>query len=178
MAEFVAFDSRVESKGAAILATLKGLPFDIEPVLSAHGLSPLDPDGWYPQQSWLDALRAISQLPGVSSLELVSIGMKIPETADWPPNVTTLDEALFSIDVAYHLNHRGGEIGYYKAERIDDQTIRVTCHNPFPSDLDYGIVYGVARMFRLQGKEFFVDRADSPSRKKGDDRCVYFVHLE
>ena len=179
MTEFVAFDPRVETKGAAILATVKGLAFDVGPILKRHGLDEnLDPDGWYPQQAWLDVLREISLMQGGTTLELVGIGMKIPETADWPPEVTTVDEALSSIDVAYHMNHRYGEIGYYHAERIDANTIRVTCENPFPSDFDYGIIYGVTRLFHDHSREFYVERAARPCRKNGDDQCIYDVIFE
>jgi hypothetical protein len=179
MAEFVAFDPRAESKGSAVLATLEGLGFDLMPTLRKHGLYAVEHDGWYPQQTWLDILADVErELKVNTTLDLVSVGSKIPETADWPPDVTTVEEALASIDVAYHMNHRNGEIGYYRSERLDQNTFRVICKNPFPSDFDYGIIYGTVRKFQPEGSRFYIERADSPCRQNGDDECIYFVIFE
>lgn len=170
MAQYLAFDPNVEVSGAAMLATIRGMGKDITPMLEAHGFTNVQPDAWYPQQSWLDVLREISALS-----DLVSIGMWIPETAVWPPEVDSIESALKSIDVAYHMNHRNGEIGHYQAEIVDDGHIRITCHNPYPSDFDYGIIYATAHKFLPEGMTFTVIRADSPCRLKGDDMCIYDV---
>ena len=73
-------------------------------------------------------------------LDLVSIGMKIPETAVFPPEIDSIDSGLNSIDVAYHMNHRGGEIGVYQATTVSKQQIDVLCRNPYPDYFDYGII--------------------------------------
>ncbi|MCD4685163.1 MAG: hypothetical protein K8S97_04420 [Anaerolineae bacterium] len=177
MVEFVAFDPQVEVKGAALLATLAGVDIDVTPILERHGITDVSTDHWYPQQAWLDVLKNISHLPALGTLGLVSIGMRIPENADWPEGIDSIEAALNSIDVAYQMNHRNGAIGSYRAERISDSLIRVTCENPYPSDFDYGIVYGVIKCFVPDESQFTVERAESPNRQAGDDACVYNVTL-
>ncbi len=178
MAEFIAFDPNVETKGAALLATLAALPTDATPVLHRHGIFDVDTDAWYPQQVWLDALHDISRMPELGTLGLVGIGMRIPELADWPENIDTVEDAVNSINAAYQMNHRNGDIGYYHAERVDGTLIRVTCENPYPSDFDYGIIYGVVKRYAPPGVSFHVERAPFPSRMNGDDVCVYEVIFE
>ena len=65
-------------------------------------------------------------------LALVSIGMKIPETAVFPPGIDSIESGLNSIDVAYHMNYRGGEIGVYQATTVSERQIDVLCRNPYP----------------------------------------------
>lgn len=173
MSEYHPYDPAVEVSGAAILSTIAGLQDDVLSVLAAHGIGQITADGWYPQQAWLDALRDISTGGGI--LDLVSVGMRVPDTALWPPEVDTVEKALLSIDVAYQMNHRNGEIGSYHAEVIEEGHVRLMCDNPYPSDFDYGIIYQTTRKFMPRGQVFTVRRADSPSRKNGDDMCIYDV---
>jgi len=44
---------------------------------------------------------------------LFAIGKAIPESAIFPPEIQGLEMGLSAIDIAYHMNHRGGEIGHY-----------------------------------------------------------------
>jgi hypothetical protein len=175
MPEYIALDPKVEVKGAAVLATLQGIdPELIRPVAEKFGLVDIHSEGWYPQQAWLDTLKTLDQTFVGGALDLVAVGMEIPKTADWPAEVDTFEAALFSIDEAYHMNHRHGEIGHYKAKRINDEQIDVICDNPYPCYFDYGIIYGVALRF---GPEvgFTVIHDESTCRKKGDAACVYHV---
>lgn len=178
MAQFVAFDNKVEVNGQIILATIAGAGEGIHQLLASKGISRVDPQQWYPQQVWLDVLYDISTGVGGSRgpiFDLVSIGMQIPLHARWPDGVDSVETALISINEAYHMNHRNGEIGYYRAERVADKHIIVEAGNPYPSDFDYGIVYGLAKRFLPHGTYFKVVRADRPSRLYGDDHCVYHV---
>lgn len=175
MAQFVAFDPAVEVRGAAILSTIEGLEADVRPLLERHGMSDVQPDAWYPQQAWLDVLKDISEARGEAVFDLVSIGMRIPDSAVWPAEVDSVESALKSIDVAYHMNHRNGEIGHYLAEIVGENHVRVTCDNPYPSDFDYGIIYRTAQKFMPEGMAATVWRADSPSRLEGDEMCIYDV---
>ena len=177
MAQFTALDPGVEVSGAAILSTIVGLENDVTPLLEKYGITRVEPDAWYLQQHWLDILKAISEGRGSRGpvMDLVSIGMRIPDHALWPPDVDSIESALFSIDIAYQMNHRGGRIGSYGAERTGDKHIRMVCDNPYPSDFDYGIIYRTTQKFLPEKQMFIVERADTPSRLKGDDRCIYNV---
>lgn len=172
MAQYVAFDESVEVNGQTILATLAGVGEAVRPILDKHGLGSLQPDQWYPQQAWLDVLRDIHE---GNFLNLVGIGMKIPENAKFPPDIDSVESALRLLDTAYHMNHRNGEIGHYRYQPVGDHAIDVICDNPYPSDFDYGIIYGLVKRFRPTGSDFKVVREGAPCRKKGDERCIYHV---
>jgi len=102
--------------------------------------------------------------------------MKIPENAIFPPNIDSVIAALQSIDVAYQMNHRGGEIGDYRAIVINDHNVDLICNNPYPDDFDYGIIYGMARRFCPKDLQFTVYHDnDAPCRKTGGDSCTYHV---
>ncbi len=177
MTQFKAFAPGVEVNGETVLAFINGMgPFrntGLE-ILAQHGIRDPQPGAWYPQQAWLDAFRQVAEKMGPGTL--LAIGKSIPEAAQWPPQVDTLEKALASIDVAYHLNHRGGEIGHYAFESTGPRSARVTCQNPYPSDFDLGIVSAVARRFAPPGK-FPAVKLDetAPTRKKGAEACTYLI---
>ncbi|KAB2867233.1 MAG: hypothetical protein F9K46_00750 [Anaerolineae bacterium] len=177
MAQFIAYDPNVEVSGAVILAAIAHLKAEIVPLLEKHEIFDVQPDKWYPLQSFLNVLKSINDgwSFGSSAVDLMSIGMQIPENAMWPPNVDSVGTALGSIDTAYHINHRGGEIGHYHIEFAEPHHIRMVCENPYPSDFDYGIIYRTVKKFAHKGQTFQVQRADSPSRLKGDDMCIYDI---
>jgi hypothetical protein len=63
---------------------------------------------------------------------------KIPENAVFP-HVNTLEQALSSMDGAYRMNHRNGEIGYYKLLSFDGKTKKAVleCYNPYPCKITF-----------------------------------------
>jgi hypothetical protein len=177
MVQFRPFDPNVEVSGAVIRAIVKAMGDRALRVLAAHHLDDIDPDGWYPQQAWLDAFRELSQGDFNSTLDLVSIGMRIPEVVAWPSDIKTVEEALRSIDRAYHMTHRKGEIGSYKVEMVGTREAKLVCENPYPCDFDYGLIYSTARLFVPAGNGLTVIHDDHAScRKRGGDSCTYYVH--
>lgn len=105
-------------------------------ILDKHGLPNPVPTGWYPQQAWLDAFKEIAQSIGAKTLH--QIGLSIPRNAKFPPGLDSLEKALSSIDVAYHLNHRGGEIGHYQYTKSGPTQAVIVCRNPYPCEFDRG----------------------------------------
>ncbi len=114
-------------------------------ILKKHGIVDPQPGHWYPQQSWLDAFQEISTSVGPMTLKV--IGKSIPENALWPPQVDDVHKALGSVDIAYHMNHRGGEVGHYRYEKTGERSARVVCDNPYPCDFDAGIIEAAAKRF-------------------------------
>jgi hypothetical protein len=178
MAQFIAFQQGIEVDGEAVLAVVEGmgrfksLAYEI---LADHGIRNPLPGQWYSQQSWLDAFQDISRRLGPASL--LQIGKMIPQSARWPEGLEDIHQALASIDTAYHMNHRGGEIGTYHYEKTGARTGRMVCRNPFPCDFDQGIVLGVARRF-CPADSALVEiphRPKDPCRKRGDEECVYLL---
>ncbi len=104
------------------------------------------------------------------------IGHKIPETAIWPPEVNTIEQALASIDVAYHMNHRNGDIGHYTFIKTGERSGKMTCGNPYPCDFDFGIIEGTGKKFAPDKTFLRVQHDNSqPCRKADADSCTYLI---
>ena len=177
MKPFQAASSQVEVNGETVLAIVAGMTFGAaraQRVLAGHGIIDPRPGVWYKQQAWLNAFQEIANTLGPNTL--FSIGQKIPEQAQFPPSIDTLEKALAAIDVAYQMNHRGGPIGSYRYEPNGPRAARVVCDNPYPSDFDRGIVASVAVRFKPEGAQVTVELDPTrPTRKKGGETCTFLV---
>lgn len=173
MTKYTALDPNVEVMGAAIMSVTSGLGDKVLPVLKEHNLDPIETEGWYPQQDWLDAFADLSEK---NFMNLVAIGMKIPDNAVMPPDIKTVHQALASINIGYGMNHRNGEIGGYHYEQTGEKSGVMVCDNPYPSDFDYGIIYRMVQKFRDEkdGLSVRYDN-DKPSRKNNGKSCTYLI---
>lgn len=167
----------VEVNGETVRAMVAGMaelaPF-ARKVLELHGVNEPLAGQWYPQRAWLDAFREIAQTLGPNTL--FRIGCKVFDHALLPSGIHTIEQALAAIDVAYQMNHRGGDIGSYEFVSTGPRTGRVICRNPYPSDFDRGIIQSVARRFLREGDRFSIHMDyNSPSRKSGGDSCTFLV---
>jgi hypothetical protein len=175
MAQFVAFAPDVRVSGQVLLTTFEAMGECVYPLLERHGIENVQPDGWYPQQFFLNFFREVAQGDFSSMLDLVSIGMKMPELAYRPEGIQTVEDALFSIGVTYQMNHEGDEIGFYEAVRTGKRQMEMVCQNPYPCDFDYGIIYNTARLYQPVDGHVMVIHTQGECRKQGDDTCVYEV---
>lgn len=177
MASYKALSPKVEVNGETILSVVNGVAAKdfARNILASCGIQEPAPGKWYPQQAWLDAFQKIATNVGPRTLFL--IGQQIPASAKWPPGVDTLEKALASVDVAYHMNHRFGEIGNYKFEKVADKKLQMVCDNPYPCEFDKGIITAVARQFRPAGVlQVNVAHDDTkPCREKGANSCTYVI---
>lgn len=180
MAEYVPFSPNVEVLGQTVLSCVNALPSYqnvMEQMLTKHGLSDIAPDKWYSQERWLNAFRDIGKRYGPNTLFL--IGKAIPVNAKFPPNINDLESALNSIDVAYKMNHRNGDIGYYKLLELNNAGKYATmeCKNPYPSHFDMGIILSMARKFKNNPSHIVeITRDESkPSRLTGGNSCQYIL---
>ena len=139
MAEFVSYSTAVQVSGQAIRSVAEAMSDFLHvasDILKRHGISEPQPDRWYSQQAFLDSLKEVYEVFGTNTLTL--IGRQIPDTAFLPRDIDSWEAALHAINVGYHMNHRGGEIGFYKFEQDGKLAGRVVCQCPYPSDLDLG----------------------------------------
>jgi hypothetical protein len=178
MAQFKSFAPNVEVNGMAILLVIESVGAFKQSalrILAEHGISDIKSEEWYPQQAYLDAYKTIAEKIGPKTLFL--IGGKVPEKVLWPPDVTTVEDGLKSIDVAYHMNQRGGEVGYYKVEIINERAAKMICKNPYPCDFDQGLIKSVVEKFKPKGSPSAkLQHLDlEHCRKKGFDECTYIV---
>lgn len=175
MAQYIAFTPNVEVKGISILGIIETMGEEVIPIFEKHNLVDISPDEWYNQQEYLNAYKELAEL---NFMNLVAIGMKVPDHAVWPPHIKTVHDALASVNVAYQMNHRGGEIGSYDYTALGDQQGVMVCHNPYPSDFDYGLIYRIVQKFRTDERNNITVKRDnkSPNRLTGADSCTYHIN--
>jgi hypothetical protein len=196
MVSFKAFEEGIEVNGQTINSVLEGL-YSIRFVLDKFFVEAgypkageIDPTQWYSQQQWLDIFRIISEKIG--SKAMFKIGKKIPENAEFPPEIDNIEIALSSIDIAYHMNHRTNEgqilfdikngkmyegIGHYWYKKIKNKNkIIMKCENPYDCDFDRGIITAMANKFNPTAKVVHDD--SNECRKYGKNSCTYIVEWE
>ena len=181
MAQFIPFAPNVEVNGETVLSIVNAFPeylMDLAyKILSHNEISNPVPGEWYSQKAWLDAFKEISTKFGANTL--FEIGKVIPANANFPPDIDTIEKALASIDIAYHMNHRNGDIGFYKLASInyDTKEAIMRCKNPYPCDFDRGIITTMARKFRPADSKLPTVTLDlsKPGRLDGADDSWYIV---
>jgi len=192
--QFRAFEPGIEVNGQTVWAVVDGFDhFKQIPsrFLLAEGIGKPGPDGivqldsagWYSQEAWLRAFESISKQVGESKLH--AIGLRIPLNAKFPPHIQSIEDAIASIDVAYHMNHRKlgrvmfdgatGKmlegIGHYGFALKRPREIESVCDNPYPCSFDRGIITTMARRFEKGASVSHEDQA--PCRRKGASSCTY-----
>jgi hypothetical protein len=191
MPMFVAKTANAEVNGETVYSIIDGMgAFKSKAleILAKNGIKDPKPGMWFSQQSWLNAFKEIATVLGPNTL--FTIGQKIPENAQFPPQINSVDSALGAIDVAFHMNHRiNGKvlfdpatgkmqegIGHYQFEKVNPKEAKMTCPNSYPCDFDRGIIEGMAKRFKPVGSFVQVIHNDSaPCRKKGAESCEYRV---
>lgn len=175
MAEYEPLDSSVEVNGQTVLSVVSAFPDALqsrgERILADNGIENPEAGDWYQQKHWLDAFAELQDTMGDSTLE--GIGKQIPKSAEWPPGTDTVAGGVESIDAAYHMNHRNGEIGNYAVEQVGDSRVTVTCDNPYPCAFDIGIIKGVVTEFADEHAR--VQEIGSQCRENEGDKCLYEV---
>ncbi|PTL81823.1 hypothetical protein [Vitiosangium sp. GDMCC 1.1324] len=195
--QFIPFEEGIEVKGHSVKSVVDG--FNTFAVLGSaylldegigtpapNGLANLDLEGWYPQRSWLLCFQQIGKQLGDGLL--MQVGMAIPRNAVFPEGIEDIHEAIRSIDVAYHMNHRKNGrpmfdpesgrmqegIGHYGYEPVPGKRkIICLCENPYPCAFDHGLLTAMAQ--RYQSNARVTHDEAGPCRKQRGDRCTYVV---
>jgi hypothetical protein len=171
---FIASATENKTLGASIRPVFDAMGDEVRDVVIDHHLASLDPKTWYPQQEYLDVFNDIYERDFNVMHNMVAIGMRVLESATFPPGVNTLEEALGSLDAYYHLNNKDKTGGW-------DVTIKgkqATCVSttPFPADFEYGLIYALVRRFLPKKHTFTVTYDGSDLIHKGIDApCTYQV---
>ena len=177
MAVFKTYDPKVEVLGANIFSIIDGMgafkkmAYDI---LKDCGIEDPKANEWFKMQHWLDAFKIIYEKIGDSTLKV--IGSKIPETAKLPPQINSIESFLPMLDQAYHMNHRGGEIGHYNYEKTGDREGTITCNNPYPCAFDHGLIQGFVEKFRGTGSIPSIKHEPGSCRMEGSEVCKYRIN--
>jgi len=176
MATYKALSPAAEVNGRTVLSVLEVMPLRrlAEEILLRNKIGHPKPERWYPQQAWLDFFKEIESQVGTDIL--FSMGMQIPAHATFPPSIDSIRKALASIDIAYHINHRNGEIGHYRFIQAGPRAAQIICNNPYPCDFDRGIITTMATMFKPKDSPGVkITHAADSCRKKGADICTYNI---
>ncbi|WP_049922331.1 4-vinyl reductase [Halopiger djelfimassiliensis] len=139
--------------------------------LAEYGLEEIEPDEWYPLEIPLAMLYDMRDEYG--GVRMRNMGQNVPEHVEFPPELSEVDEALASIDAAYHQNHRGSEIGSYEFETEGPNEGVMICENPYPCEFDKGLIKGVAKKFA--NNPVTVEEVGDQCRSDGDQHCEYHV---
>jgi hypothetical protein len=168
----------MEVQGQSFIAILQGM--DVVQaralrMLAEQGISPpIESEGWYPMPVLLAALQSIIEQIGPATVK--GIGRRVPSTAPFPRDIQTLEQALRSIDTAYHTTHRGrGHIGAYRYHAgPGPRSARIVSDTPYPCDLEMGLVESLADRFRPpDALGMRLEHGPSSCRKRGDKDCTY-----
>jgi len=196
--QYVFVEPGITVTASGIAATVEGFgAFKLlaSQYLLDEGIGRRGPDGmiilkneeWYDAQAYLNAWKRISN--EVSEQVLENAGCAVPEKADFPPQLRSLETALGSLDIAYHMNHRKNGIpmydaltgqlmegiGHYQYKRTSGKNeVTMTCDNPYPCVFDRGLLLTLARRFEPQAR--LVHVPTPLCRRHGGECCQYVIH--
>lgn len=192
MTQFLAQADGVEVNGESVLAVLGGMGNFKEKgreILAWNGILAPEAGRWYQQQALLDSLKQIAG--SFRPITLTSIGRKAPELIRFPVGIQNVHQALLSLDIAYHLNHRKNGrvlynsiehkvldgIGHYFYKHTGPASAVMICTSPYPCEFDRGLIDATALRFRQEGVGdiHVAHEASDHCRKNGDDFCTYRV---
>lgn len=195
--EYKSYESGVEVTGAGLsimLESFKDFTLLASQIMLAEGIGAedeggivrVDPEGWYPLDNYLRALQRVTQ--EVGDQIVYQGGLATPKHAKFPPDIKDVHAALGSIDIAYHMNHRKSGalmfdpttgsmaegIGHYRYQKADARKIIMTCANPYPCELDRGLITAMAKRFEPNANVTH-DRT-KPCRKQGGESCTLLIN--
>jgi hypothetical protein len=152
----MASSPEAEILGLAVKAFIAGMTDASNPIPARHGFGGgIDENAWYPRENYL---AMVNELAGNTYiLDMVSVGLQIARCAPMPPHVNSIESALQTLDLSYHMGHRNipGDEGWgYK--KIDERTHYLVSRNPYPANLGYGLVFGLVERFAPQDTRFSV----------------------
>ncbi|MBI5252288.1 MAG: hypothetical protein HY912_22565 [Desulfomonile tiedjei] len=183
MSEYKSYGPDVRVSGEVIQAFMGGFPPEAQDlglaILAEHGINNPKSGEFYVLQYLFDAMKEVESK--FSREMLYRIGYNIAQNAILPPQMNSMEIALSGIDVAYHMNHVGGEIGHYAFTRLDSQSgvkkAKMVCRNPYSCSFDWGVIEGFAKRFQPQGCIDILVRHDETTgcRSKGHEECSYII---
>ncbi|BCY19494.1 hypothetical protein hrd7_33430 (plasmid) [Leptolinea sp. HRD-7] len=182
----------VEVNGETVVAVLDGMGNFREKgreILANNGILAPEAGRWYKMQSLVDALNQIAG--SFRPITLTSIGRRLPDLIRFPVGINDIHQALFSMDITYHLNHRkNGKIlydnsarkvldgiGHYYYKYTGPSSAVIVCTSPYPCDYDRGLIDATALRFKpfAVGDIHVTHEASDHCRKNGDDFCAFKV---
>ena len=181
MARFSIDETNLELTGTAVRSLfVNAFHPQIKPILDKHGVSEIDPDGWYSMALLKEIFKDISER-GDSIFNFVAIGIAAAEISPLPPDVLRLSPLEFyaAYNEVFQTRHRGGNPGGLIAEPANDNTVRITLVTPYPDEVMYGLMYGFAKRLLPTGTHITVRYVDDSLRRDlGSEETVLLLRWE
>lgn len=162
-----------EYHGAALRSFIRGLDKSqqlTQRILQSHGLDRIQDDQWYD----LNLARSIyaSVAREIGNRSLYNVGLKMIESAPFPPEINDVRSVLASLDAAYRMNVRGPDIGGITCTFTGDRSAVIVFSTPFVCALEHGIIQGCCRKF---GARALIEHGPEGCRDEGRPSCTYRV---
>ncbi len=147
------FDFSGKALGKVVFPIVKNMPSFVQRnligILEEVGILKADfkEEAWYDFEQFHSFYQRVKERFGPHTL--FDMGKTIPEVADFPPNIRTLHQALATLNDAYHMNHKGGYIGFYHLVGHDPAkcVCTIQCYNPYDHQFDKGLLTALGRKF-------------------------------
>jgi hypothetical protein len=140
--------AKTEAHGSSVQNIVEGCGVfqnRVKTLLASKGITNIDANTWYDLEVVLAVTEELAKSVGPNVL--VEIGKYAPKNAQFPPEIDSFEKALLTLDVAYKMNHRNGNIGDYKVTKEDLKTFKIVCNTPYPAKFNLGLIRGLARKF-------------------------------
>ncbi|MDX2162344.1 MAG: hypothetical protein SF162_13540 [bacterium] len=161
-------DPKLEVNGQYLLGIIGSMnEDDVRPYREKHGLNHIDPAQYYSAQKVINFYDDLEHAPG-GMFNLVAVGMNIVAHMQYPPHLKTVQDILPLVTQMHYAGWRGAHPGDLLVDNLSDTHVRFTFVGlPLPSDLVYGLCYGLIKRFTPPGSTIRVHRTQA------DDRISY-----
>lgn len=136
-----------EIRGGMILAIQHAMGEVALPYFEQAGLGDIQADDWYSMARYLKVLYDIVKRERGVMTNLVAIGMSTTDHALLPPEIDTLEKGLMALQQGWRMNSRNAKEVIWSVQKTGDNTFICSSYSPFPTDQEYGVLYGFTRRF-------------------------------
>ena len=173
MAEFMVYHSESEVSGQVMLDSIQAMGRAARRVVNKHIIGELDPNGWYPQQTWLDILRDATE---EMQLDLLTVGNRVASNLPMPDGVFSLARLLELVEDNYQTTHRHVDPVHVTATQVGEHEVHIVDNSPYPDEFQYGMIFGLFQRLMPMDANLVVRYDDSaPTRSHGADATKYIV---
>jgi hypothetical protein len=145
-------------------------------LLEKYRLRGIQPDKYYKMATVVEYYREVMQRPNAST-NLVSMGINAYKNFALPEGVTTIEQGLRLLQQLLTTNTRGEPSidSWFEFELVEDRHIRLIERTPFPHDVLYGFIYGIARRLSPEGTRAVVKRTYLNEADPDADGGIYDI---
>jgi hypothetical protein len=166
-------EEKKEYNGAALNSFILALGHSeaiIKKLLGDAGVDRIDPGRWY-DFDWASGLYFKIEAE-VGHGAIIEVGRKMIETAEFPPNIDSVQTLLMSLGYAYQLNARGPDVGTITCTIEDEHSATLVFNAPFPCALSIGIIEGSCSRY---GAQALIEHGADGCIDNGEPACTYLV---